>query len=340
MSDVPPGGKRKYLSDVMIVRCGENNYYVCEKIRGRQVYPKLLRERSYTSTHYRSAEEAREAAEVLRGKIAGENPGCSLVEIDAREPSSAHIVRYILGQDGCPVCGLTAGGKRKLLFRAGEEEYRYIDKARYRAQLRARAAESRGSRAAYGRRRAYCFAENANLPALRYELCKVRELISSFGEDEELYAPDAEMYGGFAQGLEESILLQKQCVLRPGNIRVRVWDADGKLRPFEGSEPHIGTFSVSVFDTPEALAAELKEGEIGAVFLAKGQKKEECAEAFGGVLPENLLFLSGHSNGLRKALLGFFCLGEGEECYRIDESWLGGEYLPPCAVRAEEGEES
>lgn len=77
--------KQRALSDIMIVKCSESDYYVSEKIAGRDVYLNLLQERAYTSNHYPSSDIARVVAEEKRQSLQKENPECKILEYDIED---------------------------------------------------------------------------------------------------------------------------------------------------------------------------------------------------------------------------------------------------------------
>lgn len=208
--------RREQSSDIMIVKMTQGDYYVSEKIKGREVYYKLLVDRSRTSNHFVTIEEARIAAERLRQMIIDLCPDCEIVEIDFKDHpknEKTKITEPFYDNDGVVLGGITVKGGLRLDFLPEEEQYKYIDKKKYQDKLNDLIKTHESKEFNFydiGKVQGYNFAQNASIPYLRFEIFKAQELIKSFDWDKELFACDIERYSGYIAALNEAISIQKE----------------------------------------------------------------------------------------------------------------------------------
>ena len=216
MSKADFKGKKKGFSDVMIVKMNEKDYYVSEKIKGRKPYYKLLVERSKTSTHYKSVEEARVAAESLREKLQAETPDCEVVELvfDDYGKDDLNYDEFLYDNNGRLLGGVTYNGDLRIEFLEDDEPYKYVDKAEYTRRLDEKYESVKEQEFSFfneGWLEGLRAAKDCAIPFMRYEIFKAEELIKSFSWDEELFAGDVERYNGYIEAMLYAIEVQKEC---------------------------------------------------------------------------------------------------------------------------------
>lgn len=237
---------RDKASDVMIVKLNKNDYYVSEKLKDREVYYKLLKNRSRTSTHYRTLAEAQKYAKELQEKLIIACPDCNIIEIDIKnylENYSSEVIEPIFDNHGRKLGGLTENAGLKMQYAKDEREYRYIDKYKYIEKLdelisvyNSKDFSFRNAGICLG----YDIAKAYSIPYLYFEIYKAEELIKTFTYDEELYACDIETYSGYIEALNHSIEIQKECK-SDGEQLWTVYVTDARLNPKNLPLPIAGT---------------------------------------------------------------------------------------------------
>lgn len=208
-------------SDIMIVKRLEGDFYVSEKIQGKDVYYKLLIERAKGQELYLTIEEARKAAQLLYQKIADKNPNCKIVEIDAafypkklKAPLQHEYEFIIHDDDGFPLVGRRFSGKLDYFMRPDEVQYKWIDVKRYQeaVEKEIELLSNDSDEIDYytlGMIKGYNSAVPAKIASIRFEIYKINKLLSSF-DDSDLYAFDKLYYEGRKQALENAIEIQKK----------------------------------------------------------------------------------------------------------------------------------
>lgn len=211
-------------SDIMIVRMTDNDFFVSEKLHDREPYYKLIIKRAKTSTHYKTIEDARCAAEEMRNKIISTSPDCKIVEFDIRlypkhdkqAKQSEQPIFYKYDNHHQKIFGITAKGK-KVFDLPEDSPYIFIDKIAYENKLSNYIEKYENepfSHSNLGYLQSFNFALNGALPYLRYEIYKAEELLKTFEWDKELYKCDMDFYSGYIDGLKTAIEIQKECVLQ------------------------------------------------------------------------------------------------------------------------------
>lgn len=212
---IPKPIRREQSSDIMIVKMGEGYYYVSEKIKGREVYFKLLKDRARTSNHFVTIEDARVAAEKLKQMILPMCPDCEIVELDVLDypkNDKARIIEPLYDNYGVLIGGITEKRKFRVEIQEEDEKYTFIDKIKYHKKLDELIEECDKKDFNFydiGMVEGYRNAKSCAIPYLRFEIYKAEELIKSFDWDKELFACDIERYTGYIDALKNAIEIQK-----------------------------------------------------------------------------------------------------------------------------------
>ncbi len=320
---------RGFFSDVMLVKCGENNYYVTEKLKGREVYYKLLRERSRNSNHFRTHDEAMVAAERLRDMLLSSNAECKIVEIDmadySEDNTTCNVERYVYNDRNEPVFGINFSGYQVFPFRSDELKYKYIDIKKYNAELEKRRdgylaelyAADGFRHDIMGKVRACEAAIDCDLPHIHYEIYKAEEFVKQLDGDREMFAVDIELYTAYAEELAAIAELQKQFVPSNKHIVVRVLDLikaphNVKAMP-NGVIAGIGAYDLIFCDENDLVT----ESENTLYFVLTDGKKKQLDEKLSSAL-NGKFYEVGNSvpkffdSAVENLIKRFYRLGSGE----------------------------
>jgi hypothetical protein len=330
----------KLVSDVMIVKCGEHDYYVSEKIKGREVYAKFLKKRSFTSTHYNCYSDAMTAAKSLQAEISAQNPGCEVVEIDFTRGEICDFVRYddiLCDESGNKVIGI-ANGKSVILDREGDEAYKFVDIEAYYDAIDCKIRENEEQEFNFfyvGKVAGYRFAREARLKYLYHEIYKAELFLAKLKADEELYAGDIIYYNGFKAALKDSVEIQRSCVWRPREWSVRLLDlsTDNSAAKVSknGRVDGIGNYTVTVVDDKEEL---IVDGDVTTCYLVlvdKTTEKKRLAAELGltDKVYHTIMRIKDDSTVVLNAVLpNYRTLSSGDPDYKISRKWIGNAAAP------------
>lgn len=326
------------LSDIMIVKCSDNDYYVSQKISGREVYLKLLEERSQTSNHYSSISIAKVVAEEMRHSILSKNPECEIKEYDIKDFASKEdksIIRIVNDNYGKALFGVNEKGRKVFVYREGEEQFKFIDVLKYNKCMTEEYAlyNSRTNFDYYnlGLCRGIDVAREAALPHLYYEIYKAEEMIKTFADDPELFECDIRFYRGYIDSLNKVIAIQKKCVVTPGNWCIHLLNLKGislpQLSKF-GTIDVLGSYTVVEFNPTSEFHFIPSERDI---YIILAQRTENIAALVSKLgLTENIHymidtkhFLSKNINRvIEQLVLKHFRLGGVDMDLKIPESWV------------------
>ena len=325
-------------SDVMIVLLNDGNYYVSEKLHGREPYYKLLSDRAHTSNHYYTYDLALEAAKRLRNKLLICSPNCEIVDIDIKDyPPNAASKKipqeYFYDDNGEILFGID--GRQKIFeFRADEKQYALIDKKAYIKRIEEKinyyASNGELDFDSKGREKAYRIATGCNLPGLRFEIYKARELIKSFEWDKELFSCDVTLYNAYIEALEDAMEIQKQYVFKPRHWLVHLLnltDYEMHINPVNNNSA-IGSYEIIRHTSMVNFAVQKSKDEIFLVFADKDDNYSELAKQLG-LDDEQLYVIHKPITGKRKIkeigwtidklMCELFELGLGNDYYKINE---------------------
>lgn len=329
-------GRFAVQSDIMIVKCKENNYYVSEKIHGREIYKKLLEQRSHTSTHYSDIETARLVAIDLKNKIAFTSPDCIIVEVDMADyiDNNSKLVEVVKDENGNRLYGVDEQGKLVVLSREGDENYKNIDKAQYIQLLNDRISFlSKKDFDFYvlGQIKAYNYASDAELKRIYFEIYKAEEFIKECKQDEELYAGDILIAQGFIEGLNKAITIQKKCVWEEKAWTIHILDLSQTLKKssfnHHGYVQDIGPYNAIIHETKDDFNCGNNFTDIYAIIKDKTSNIDNIVEYVGLDYTYNVkTYNITKSNKLPfkiESLIGNMCkLGSGVSEYSIKLSWI------------------
>lgn len=329
--------KQLPLSDVMIVKCSDDNYYVSEKIAGREVYYNLLEDRSYTSNHYSSIAAARAEAEELRRSLLDRNPDCEIKEYDINDfpKRNAKIVRYVNDNNGNVLFGVSEKGKKIFVCRAGEEEYQYIDILKYKKRMDEEAAlysnQLEFDYKNLGLCRGIEVARMASLQHLYYEIYKAEELIKTFSDDPELFECDSRFYSGYINSIKKAIEIQKECVVTKGNWRIILLNYKGIDLPQlkkHGTLNFLGSYTVDEYKSASECNATPSERDI---YIILAQSKDGAADLIREIGPiENIHYIfdtryfesKNINRVIERLITKHFRLSAGDADLKIPEYWV------------------
>lgn len=283
----------KTQSDVMIVKMGESDYYVSEKIHGGVPYFKLLESRSHTSNHFYTLEAAKDEADRLRKMILSTSPNCEIVELDIENyPKTAKnftdIKETYVDSDGQVIFGVTTEGKLRVLSSEEDNYYVFIDKRIYRKKLYEKidkyAQNLECDYRKMGFELAYKVALDMSLSNLRFEIYKAKELIKSFEWDNELFAYDRLFYEAYIEGITDSIKIQKECLLMPKDWDIYILDlsADNDIPHLNqyGSIPGIGTYKIILCKKGESVTISQKDNSILVVIIDNDTDRQAVIDEY------------------------------------------------------------
>lgn len=216
-------------SDVVIIKQGEEHFFVCTKKHSGVVTRNFVEYKSTVAKHFFSFEDAFEFAVSLKKQI--EYPKCKLFIYDSRyfdEQNNAFFNASILNEIGDLIVGFSSKDHAidfEYRFAKDDEDYQYVDVLSYRKALDSIIISLRGKDdlQSIGRLQALEFSYNASVPVIRYEIYKTEEYISLLENDKELYSIDIELLFAYIGGLHESIEMQKQCIAKEKTNRVHVF---------------------------------------------------------------------------------------------------------------------
>ena len=333
----------KIQSDVMIVKMGESDYYVSEKIHGGVPYFKLLESRSHTSNHFYTIESARDEADRLRKKILSTNPNCEIVELNIEDyPKNAKnftdIKETYIDNDGQVIFGITTKGKLRLLPSEEDNQYVYIDKRTYCKKLYEKieiyAQNKECDYSKMGFELAYKVALGMPLSNLRFEIYKAKELIKSFEWDNELFAYDRLLYEAYIEGITDSIKIQKECLLIPKDWGIYILDlsSDNDIPHLNqyGSIPRIGTYKIFLYKKGEPIAISSKDNSILVILIDNGTDRQAVIDEykindnlyFTFDVPKNKKAKKRFGDRIEDIVSSIFQLNGDSSYYGIAEEWV------------------
>lgn len=191
---------KKFLSDIMIVKNDESDYYVSEKIQGGILYYELLKSRSHRSNHYLSYELAVKAANKLYQKIAANNPGCKIIDVD--------IMKFI-DHDEETEASISC-----------DEYFRIIDERIENIKDDDKELDFKN----LGLERGYKLSRTCKKTFLYPQIEKAMELLESFEWDKELFANDILYYNGFIEAVKDAIQIQDEHPVMSQTLTLHVID--------------------------------------------------------------------------------------------------------------------
>ncbi len=253
--------------DIMIVRCDKDDYFVSAKNSGWSVSNSFFKSCSYTSNHYSSLELARTAAEELRQSVLSENADCKIEEYDIKccqNPAweKLKMVRMVYDDKGRILFGLTKSGKKKFVFREGEEKYEYIDVPEYYSRIMNESLPYKNSTEFdyynLGICQGFDVARGKNIPRLYYEIYKAEKMIESFADDPELFDCDIRFYSGYIETIEKAISIQKEYAVSPGEWYLHLLNLqDTPLPDWPETEfvDNLGRYTLLTYSSPEEFVS-------------------------------------------------------------------------------------
>lgn len=333
----------KIQSDIMIVKMGESDYYVSEKIHGGIPYFKLLECRSHTSNHFDTLETAKNEADRLRKMILSTSPNCEIVELDIENYSKTakslkDIKETYIDNDGQAIFGVTTKGKLRILSSEEDNQYVFIDKRIYRKKLYEKIENYAQNRECdykkMGFELAYKVALGMSLSNLRFEIYKAKELIKSFEWDNELFAYDRLFYEAYIEGIADSIKIQKECLLIPKDWNIYFVDlsADNDTPHFNqyGSISGIGTYKMILCKKGEPLDISTKDNSILVVLIDNDTDRQAVIDEykinnncyFTFDVPKNKNAKKRFGNRIEYIVSSIFRLNGDSDYYGIAEDWV------------------
>ena len=327
--------KSSVQSDIMIVKCKEHDYYVSEKIHGREVYKKLLEQRAHTSTHYSDIKTARQIAVDLKNRIIFTSPDCVIIEVDMADyiNDNANLDEVVTDENGNKVFGVDKNGKLVILSREGDENYRYIDKVLYNQLLNDRISflsKKEFDFYVLGQIRAYKYASDAELKSIYFEIYKAGEFIKECKQDEELFACDILNMQGYIAGLNDAIAVQKRCVWEEKVWTVHILDLSCKLRKSSfnrhGYVKDIGSYNAIIHEKDNFNCGN-NYTDVYVIIKDKTSDIDDIVEYVGLNYTYNVnTYNITKDNALPfkvENLIGNMCkLGSGDSDYSIKLSWI------------------
>lgn len=346
--------KVKFQSDIMIVKCSENDYFVSEKIHNRGVYLKLLNQRSSVSKHYRSLEDAHVAAELLKNKIRYSSPDCEIIEYDIDNiPSNDkyddfdEIFKYLCDDNGRKIIGITNSGKKIIVSRENDEKYKYINVENYQNILGRNiitCEENEFSFYNIGKAQGYEFAKNTSLQYLYFEIYKTSEYIKILQQndrkqqellkfnDDGMYCCEIEMYKGYKNALEECIEIQKSCVLQEQNWRIHVVNLSDIAIDInidsKGFIDGLGSYSIIMYDSIKHFVPKKNFTDYYLICVNGQEKKKISITEIGLAYDNNYTILTANKHGkfnfvrIEKLLSKLCCLSKGNCAIEIQDDWI------------------
>lgn len=326
-------------SDIMIVRMTDDDFFVSEKIHGRDPYYKLIIERSKTSAHFKTMDEAHCAAKEMRNNIIATSPDCSIVEIDIRLfPKHAKQkdtpISYEYDNNHQKVFGITSKGKRVFDF-PEDAPYIFIDKVEYRNKLSYFISAIESEPFEYknlGILQAYNLALECSLPYIRYEIYKAEKLLKTFECDQELYKCDIEFYLGYIDGLNNSIIMQKECALQlRQDWKIHIFDLTKSYHfnvLLQSYNYNFGQYSLEIHNSPDEFIYNGKSNELLIFF---SDKKSDLSPIYEKYNIQNYHYIEFDNqkrnnpitnNSIETIIENMFKLGHGDPDLKINENWV------------------
>ena len=345
---------KSFIPDVMIVKMEEDDYYVSEKLKGRDVYYKLLHERAKSSMHYSSLDEARKAAEKKRERLLKKNPECQIFEIDVKDypknkktdaPKKPFTIEgYFYDEDGEIVFAINSKGKKVFVYRSGETEYLYIDKFTYSSSLDQEIAKIDLGKEMDFKKKGILYAlkmaKNMALPYLYFEIYKAKEMLKSFEFDKELFECDILYYEGYIEGFNTAISCLKNAKLIPSTWLIHIIDLNGvfhQKKDFVFDQEQIGICKIVWHDSVNDIKGQFDQNELFLILIDKVTEFDSTKE-LSNIDQQHIELYTSCINPqkleetLTKIIENtFFQLGKKGDGIKISEMWI-----PAVSLYAEE----
>lgn len=287
----------KCISDVMIVKMSDNDYYVSEKIQGKPVHKGFLNGRSLESRHFDNVSDARQYAQNILVKLNIEHDMSRIVEIDYEMYLDRDYDDYIKAVSDssvellCDNYGLILGtvnvkGNVTLLFRQEDLEYRYIDIEKYTKRIDEKIETAKQLKLDFyneGKIRGYLLAKERSFPKLHYEIYVSENFIKEKREeDNELYECDIQYSLGYIDAIKECIELQKQSKIQQQQLGVHIINLQNNF-PLDGVKRNgkisgLGEYRIYIHQTKEEFESACKNEKDKLVQLIFVRKINEDSE--------------------------------------------------------------